>query len=64
MSKKHKKYPKDLKVEIGSKEQVIFTELANATKIMIEDGEKALTANKAILAMSERIIAEEKAKFK
>ena len=62
MSKKHNKQPKDLGLKVGTKEQVIFEELAKNAKLQIDNQEKSLIANKAILAMCEKRIEEEKKK--
>jgi len=53
---------KKIEVEIGTKEQVIWQNVAKEAKILIEQGEQNLIVQKAILIMAEKKIAEEQAK--
>ena len=59
MSKETKK-PRDLGIKIGTKEEIVWTDLLKVTTIMIEDAEKALIANKGIKRMCEENIEKEK----
>ncbi len=47
---------------MGTKREAMFEELRVSTAIQVEGQEKALIANKEILKMCDRIIAEEQAK--
>jgi len=58
----HPKEPKDLGIKIGSPREVIWTEVRDGTKADIESYEKSMAIHKEILALAERIIAEEDAK--
>ena len=51
---------KDLGIKIGTKEEIVWTDLLKITNIMIEDAEKALIANKGIKRMCEENIKKEK----
>ncbi len=64
MSKKHQKHPKDLGVVMGTKEQVIWEAVAKEARVLIEDSEKNLIIQKAMLELAESKIKIEKAKFK
>lgn len=54
----------DLGIKIGSRREVIFSDLKKATLVQIEGQEKALEANQEIVKMCTRVIEEEKEKFK
>ena len=53
-----------LGLKMGTERQVIYTDLLKATETLISEGKKAMEVNTDIKAMCERIIAEEKEKFK
>jgi len=54
--------PKDLGVKIGTKAHVLWKEVAEEAKALIEQGENNLIIQKAMLAMANVKIAEEKRK--
>jgi len=56
------KEPKDLGVKIGTKEQAIWETVKNEAKVLIEQSEKNLIIQKAMLALAMRKIEEEKRK--
>jgi len=56
------KEPKDLKVKIGTKEQVLWEKVAKEAKVLIEQSEDNLTIQKSILVMADFKIGNEKAK--
>ena len=51
---------KDLGIKIGTKEEIVWTDLLKITNTMMEDAEKALIANKGIKRMCEENIEKEK----
>ena len=54
----------ELGLKLGSKEESIFTELKEMTEKLLEEQEKSMIANKAIIAMCEDKIRQEQEKFK
>ena len=52
--------PKDLGVKIGSKEEVIWTEVATEAKILIERSERNIIIQKGMLDLANDKIAKEK----
>ena len=54
--------PKDLKIKIGTKAEVMWTELRTQTKILIESDEKSLIVNREILKLCDEKIAQEQEK--
>ena len=58
------KEPKDLGIKIGSEKEVIWTKVKKEAEILIEQSEENMVIQKEVLKLSEKIIAEEKEKFK
>ena len=58
------KEPKDLGVKVGTKEEVIWTDVKKESEVLIEQSENHLIVQKALLEMAIRKIAEEKEKLK
>lgn len=56
------KIPEDLGVRIGTPHQVIWESAVKDTKRVIEELEKGLLINKAILELAEKKVEEEKEK--
>ena len=54
----------ELNVKIGSKEEVLWTNVAQESRILIEQSENDLVVQKALLKLAETKIAQEKEKFK
>ena len=61
---KEMKEPKDLGVKVGTKEEVIWTDVKKESEVLIEQSENHLIVQKALLEMAIRKIAEEKEKLK
>lgn len=57
------KVPKDLGIKIGSKMEVLWTNVKNEAKILIEQSENNLTIQKEMLKLADKKIIEEKRKF-
>ena len=55
-----KKLPKNLKLKIGSKKEVAWTNLKEQTEQAILQGEIGILVNKAIVDLAEKEIAKEK----
>lgn len=55
--------PKDLGLKIGTKDQVLWENVAKEAKILIEQSENNLKIQTAMLKLAEEKIAEEKKKF-
>lgn len=58
------KEPKDLGIKIGSEKEVIWTKVKKEAEILIEQSEENMVIQKEVLKLAEKIIAEEKEKFK
>lgn len=56
--------PKDLGVKIGTKEEKAWTDIMTQAKKQLEQAFREIEINKAIVALSQRKIDEEKEKFK
>lgn len=56
--------PEGLGVKIGSKVEVFWTDLKNKCEVAIFNAEQTMIADKKLLKLAEKIIAEEKEKFK
>lgn len=60
---KRPKIPKDLGVKIGTKEQVIWENVAKEARVLIEQSENNLVIQRAMLVMAEEKVAAEKNKL-
>lgn len=58
------KIPEDLCIKIGTPEQVIWESVLKETKVIVENMEKTLIVQKAILELADSKIQEEKEKLK
>jgi len=56
------KEPADLGVKVGTKLEVLWTRIKTESLALIEQSENNLIIQREVLAVAERIIAEEKAK--
>jgi hypothetical protein len=61
---KNKKIPSDLGLDMGTKEHSIWETVAKNCKVAIDNCEKELFIQKAILELAEKNIQIEKEKFK
>jgi hypothetical protein len=52
----------DLKLKIGSKDEVLWKEVAREAKVLIENHKNSLIIQKAMLALAEQKITEEQKK--
>lgn len=55
--------PEDLQLKIGTKDQVLWENVAKEAKMLIEQSENNLKIQTALLALAESKIAEEKLKL-
>jgi len=62
MAKKKEKEPEDLGIKMGTKEEVLWTEVKKNCQVAIENLDKELIINKELLKIAERRIKEEQAK--
>lgn len=58
------KLPKDLGLKMGTKDEVMWTQVAKEAKTLIQQSAQSLKIQNAILLMAEDKIEEEKEKFK
>jgi len=54
----------DLGVKIGTKEQVLWTDVRKEALVLIEQSENSLIIQRAMLILADEKIAKEKEKFK
>lgn len=59
-----KNQSEDLGVKIGSKEQVIWTDVLKEAILLVEQGERNLVIQRGIIDLANKKIAVEKEKFK
>ena len=60
---KKEKIPKDLGLKIGTKENVMWTRVAQESRILIEQSETNLVIQKEVLKLAESKIVEEEKKI-